>query len=179
MPGSATTMASTTNVASPGYTWLLFALITMGCWGFYGVTLHGGVMAFSPKTDPNARYKAFLFVGIAYFIIAVIAPTLMLVIRGTSWQFFSNVRGVSWSLVAGMVGAVGAFCVLLALGARGSPAVVMSIVFAGAPIVNAVVALALHPPKGFVGLNWQFAGFVLGVLFAAAGGGLVTLCKPS
>ena len=179
MPGSATTMTSTTNVVSPGYTWFLFALMTVGCWGLYGITLHSGVMGFNPKVDPNARYKAFLFVGIAYFVIAVMAPTLMLMINGASWQFFNNVRGVSWSLVAGIVGAVGAFCVLLAFGPRGSPAVVMSIVFAGAPIVNAIVALALHPPKGFVGLNWQFAGFVFGVIFAAAGGGLVTLCKPS
>ena len=46
-------------------------------------------------------------------------------------------------VMAGIAGAVGAFCVLLAFGAGGMPSVVMSIIFAGAPIVNAVVALSL------------------------------------
>ena len=73
-------------------------------------------------------------------------------------------------------GAVGAFCVLLAFGARGSPPAVMSIVFGGAPIVNAVVALLMHPPAGgWSGLRWQF---FLGIALAAIGGCLVTLYKP-
>ena len=56
------------------------------------------------------------------------------------------------------------------------PSVVMSIVFAGAPVVNAGVALALHPPSGGLGsIRWQFA---LGILLAALGGCLVTLFKP-
>ena len=57
------------------------------------------------------------------------------------------------------------------------PSVVMSIVFAGAPVVNAGVALALalHPPSGGLGsIRWQFA---LGILLAALGGCLVTLFK--
>jgi hypothetical protein len=67
--------------------------------------------------------------------------------------------------------------VLLAFGARGSPAVVMSIVFAGAPIVNAACALALHPPAGGMrGLRWQF---LAGIALAALGGCLVTLYKPA
>ena len=52
----------------------------------------------------------------------------------------------------------------------------MSIVFAGAPIVNAVVALFLSPPEGGIGsIKWQF---YLGILLAATGGCLVTLFKP-
>jgi hypothetical protein len=52
----------------------------------------------------------------------------------------------------------------------------MSIVFAGAPIVNASVALAVHPPAGgWSSLRWQF---VLGIVLAAVGGCLVTLYKP-
>ena len=75
-----------------------------------------------------------------------------------------------------VAGAVGAFCVLLAFGAKGSPAVVMSIVFGGAPVVNAIVAVALHPPAGgLAGVQWPF---VLGILMAAAGGCLVTLYRP-
>ena len=71
------------------------------------------------------------------------------------------------------VGAAGALGVLLAFGARGNPIAVMSIVFAGAPIVNATAAVALH--GGFRMLRWQF---LLGILLAALGGCLVTFYKP-
>src|SRR3954451_2579462 len=108
---------------------LLFSLLTVASWGVYGIFLHTGQMAMG---DPvNGRYKAFLFVGIAYFLTAVLAPLALLVAKGASWAY--PARGMGWSLVAGIVGAVGAFGVLLAFGAKGTPAVVMSIVFAAAP----------------------------------------------
>src|SRR5688572_25803334 len=148
-------------------TWLGFALMTVVSWGIYGVFLHTGQMAMG---DPvNGRYKAFLFVGLAYVLTAVLAPLAILVANGASWQM--PTRGIVWSLVAGTVGAIGAFGVLLAFGARGTPPVVMSIVFAGAPIVNAVVATALHPPAGgLAGVRWPF---LLGIVMAAVGGCLV------
>ena len=81
------------------------------------------------------------------------------------------------SVVAGTLGSIGAFGVLLAFGAKGTPSVVMSIVFAGAPIINAVVATALHPPKGGLGaIPWPF---FLGIVLAAMGGCLDTLYKPA
>lgn len=153
-------------------TWLVFALVTVASWGVYGVMLHTGQLAMADAA--NGRYKAFLFVGIAYFLTAVLAPLIMLLINGASWQM--PMRGMSWSLIAGIVGALGAFCVLLAFGAKGTPAVVMSIVFAGAPIVNAVVAMWMHPPKGgWTALPWPF---LLGLVLAAAGGYLVTRYRP-
>jgi drug/metabolite transporter (DMT)-like permease len=152
--------------------WLVFALMTVVSWGLYGAFLHTGQMGMA---DPvNGRYKAFLFVGLAYFLTAVLAPLIVLKVQGADWNF--PVKGALWSLVAGTVGSTGAFCVLLAFGARGNPAVVMSIVFAGAPIVNALYALSLHPPAGGWGaVRWQF---YLGLLLAALGGGMVTLYKP-
>ena len=157
-------------------TWLTFSLLTVGCWGLYGVLLHAGVMSFG-KDDPNRYFKAFLWVGVAYFLTAVLAPVVMLLLRGDSWSFVTgNAAGLKWSLLAGIVGAAGAFGVLLAFGAKGHPAVVMSIVFAGAPIVNAVVALMLHPPKAGVGAkDWPF---FLGIMLALAGGSLVSLFRP-
>ena len=126
-------------------------------------------------SDPvHGRYKAFLFVGIAYLLTAVIGSAIMLVVNGAQWNF--PAKGMIWSTLAGLVEAVGAFCVLLAFGARGTPPVVMSIVFAGAPIVNAIVATALHPPAGGLSaLRWQFT---LGILLAALGGCLVTFYRP-
>ena len=128
----------------PGMTWLVFALMTVLTWGVYGILLHAGQLQMG---DPeNGRYKAFLFVGIAYFLTAVLAPLILLVLRGASWSY--PAKGMSFSLLAGIAGAAGAFAVLLAFGAKGSPTVVMSIIFAGAPVVNAIVSLILHPPAG-------------------------------
>jgi drug/metabolite transporter (DMT)-like permease len=159
--------------ASQTQSWLVFSLLTVCCWGLYGAFLHSGQVSMN---DPlNGRYKAFLCVGAAYFLTAVVAPLAALLFRGASWSFTPG--GIAWSVLAGIVGAAGAFGVLLAFGAKGSPAVVMSIVFAGAPVLNALYSLALHPPAG----GWQKLPlpFVLGLVLAAVGGCLVTLYKPA
>ena len=78
-------------------------------------------------------------------------------------------------------GAVGAFGVLLAFGAAPQPKaayipVVMSIIFAGAPIVNAIVSMLYHPPHGGLSeVKWQFWA---GIIIAAVGGSMVALFKP-
>lgn len=164
---------SPSNAEPPHLAWLTYALMTVAAWGVYGIFLHSGQTLMKDPLD--GRTKAFLWVGVAYFLTAVLAPLALLWLRGSSWSF--PLAGVGWSLLAGIVGAAGAFCVLLAFGARGTPAVVMTIVFAGAPIVNALVALALHPPQGgWFALPWQF---VLGIVLAAVGGAMVTLYKPA
>ena len=152
--------------------WMMFALTTVVCWGVYGILLHTGQTNMS---DPQNRlYKSFFWVGVAYFLFAVLAPAGVLIANGASWAMPG--KGIFWSLLAGIAGAVGAFGVLLAFGAKGHPAVVMSIIFAGAPIVNAIVALAIHPPAGGLSsLRWQF---IAGIVLAACGGMLVTLYKP-
>ncbi|MDF1849291.1 MAG: hypothetical protein P1U85_00545 [Verrucomicrobiales bacterium] len=160
------------------YAWLWFALGTVLTWGLYGIFLHMGQVGMA---DPvNGRYKAFLFVGVAYFLTAVLAPLAILVARGSDWNFPG--KGLWLSLIAGILGAIGAFFVLLSLGAlfaqgnKSAPAVVMSIIFAGAPIVNAIVSLTMHPPAGgLAGMRWQF---VLGIIMAALGGYLVVKFKP-
>jgi len=75
--------------------------------------------------DPaNGRYKAFLIVGLMYFLVAVLAPAAMLLINGQSLNVFTYPQGaLAWASVAGILGAVGAFGVLLAFGAKGNPAV--------------------------------------------------------
>lgn len=159
--------------SSVGYTWLFYSLLTVASWGVYGIFLHTGQVNMG---DPiNGRYKAFLFVGIAYFLTAVLAPLALLLFKGASLTF--PAKGLWWSLIAGIVGAIGAFGVLLAFGAKGTPAVVMSIVFAGAPVVNAVYSVIAHPPAG--GWGTIKPQFFLGILLAAVGGCLVTLYKPN
>jgi hypothetical protein len=155
--------------------WLSFALMTVACWGVYGIFLHAGSVAMA---DPvNGRIKAFLLVGVAYFITAVLAPLILLAVKGAPLAFWNYpIKGLKWSLLAGIVGAIGALGVLLAFGVKGTPTVVMSIIFAGAPVVNAVIAILQHPPEGGWGaIKWQFFA---GIVLAALGGCLVTYYKP-
>lgn len=165
-------MPPTTDTGS-STTWLTFALLTVACWGTYGIFLHNGQMSMA---DPaNGRMKAFLFVGIAYFLVAVLAPLAILMLNGATWHY--PAKGMTWSLIAGIGGAIGALGVLLAFGAKGNPAVVMTIVFAGAPVVNAIVSLIAHPPAG--GWGTIKPQFWIGIVCAVVGGALVTKFKPA
>lgn len=156
--------------------WLIYALLTVACWGVYGIFLHNGTIAIG---DPvNGRMKAFLIVGLAYFLVAVLAPLALLAFKGGSVAFWNYpAKGFRWSLLAGTVGAIGALGVLLAFGAKGTPAVVMSIIFAGAPIVNALVAISLHPPSG--GWGSIKPQFYFGIVLAAVGAAMVSYYKPN
>ena len=118
------------QTASTGSAWLMFSFLTVITWGVYGVLLHKGQTLMG---DPvNGRYKAFLFVGFAYFLTAVLAPLALLMMKGQAFTGYTS-SGMLWSLIAGIMGAIGAVGGLLAFGAKGTPAVVMAIVFAGAP----------------------------------------------
>jgi drug/metabolite transporter (DMT)-like permease len=153
--------------------WMIYALMTVAAWGVYGIFLHMGQIGMK---DPRlGRYKAFLFVGIAYFLTAVLAPLVLLWMKHCDWTFTSSGSGLS--LLAGIVGAIGAFAVLLAFGAGGKPPVVMTIVFAGAPIVNAVVGLIMSPQRvGWASIPWEF---YVGIALAIVGAALVTTFKPA
>lgn len=164
-----------------GNTWLLYTLLTVFSWGIYGILLHKGQTLMRAPGDTAAdptilRFKAFLFVGIAYFLTAVLAPLFLLMSKGQAFTGYTS-SGAWWSLIAGIAGAIGAFGVLLAFGAKGTPPVVMSLVFAGAPLVNAVLASALHPPtNGWGSVKPQF---YLGIVLAVAGGYLVARFNPA
>src|ERR1044072_5410262 len=98
--------------SSPGSAWLMYSLLTVVSWGIYGVFLHTGQMNMQ---DPiNGRYKDFLFVVLDYFITAVLAHLAVLVINKASWVY--PAKWLWWSMIAGIVGAIGAFGVLLAFG---------------------------------------------------------------
>lgn len=161
--------------------WIVFALMTVLSWGVYGVLLHKGrgAMPMGAET-PHASLKAFLFVCIAYALIGL-ATVALLKLRGSNWSFTGS--GIQWSLVAGAAGAVGAFTLVLALGAAAqiykgaAAAAVMPIVFGGAPIVNTIVAMALHPPEG--GIKAVPVPFILGCILAAGGAFLVAKYAPS
>ena len=155
-------------------TWLAFALLTVVSWGVYGIFLHTGQMGMQ---DPaNGRYKAFLFVGIAYFLVAVLAPLLLLILSGANWKY--PIPGMAWSLIAGIVGAIGAFGVLLAFGAKGQPAVVMADRLCRCADRECVRLAHSASASGRLerDVRWQFW---CGIVLAAIGGALVTKFKPT
>ena len=173
----------TTNPTKPkSMNWILFAYLTVFFWGVYGVILHigrGGMPAGAEL--PHAGLKAFLWVGIAYFFVAVLGPLLVLKMRGSNFSFAGP--GITWSFVAGLAGALGAFTLVLALGAAAvtmksaAPSAVMPIVFGGAPIVNVIIAMLVHPPAG--GLKSLPMPFLAGIVLAAGGAFLVAKYAPT
>ena len=166
-------------------TWLTYALMTVFFWGVYGVILHKG-RGYMPGISPpspegaNAGLKAFLLVCGAYFLVGVVTIGVLKA-RATDWSL--TAEGVKWSLIAGLMGALGALTLVLALGAAGAlfkgaaAAYVMPIVFAGAPIINAALAMVLHPPDG--GFKSIPVTFYVGICLAAFGGYLVASSSPS
>ncbi len=147
-------------------TWILFALGAVLSWGFYGVILHKGQVALGNPL------RALLCVGIAYFLIGVLVPIAGLSSQGGLSGF--NTAGSIWATIGGALGALGAVCIIWAFKTGGLPNFVMPIVFGGAPLVNVLVSMWMHPPK-----TAPNPMLYLGYLLAAAGGGLVLYFKPA
>jgi uncharacterized membrane protein len=146
--------------------WMIFALGAVLSWGFYGVALHTG------QVKLGSPLKALLCVGVAYFLIAVLAPVAALSGQGGITGFSRS--GALWAGLGGALGALGAVCIIYAFKAGGLPNYVMPIVFGGAPVINVLVTMAVHPPK-----NAPSPMLYLGFLLAVAGAGMVLYYKPS
>jgi hypothetical protein len=146
--------------------WVLFVAGAVLSWGAYGVLLHKGqVMLGNPL-------KALLCVGVAYFLIGVLVPVATLSAQGGLSNF--NSTGLITATIAGALGAAGAACIIYAFRTGGLPLYVMPLVFGGAPIVNVLVSLAIHPPKSAIN-PMLYLGFV----FASVGAAMVLYFRPT
>ncbi|HKZ31483.1 MAG TPA: hypothetical protein VJ648_03905 [Vicinamibacteria bacterium] len=145
--------------------WLLFVLGAVLSWGMYGPVLHKGQVALGNPL------RALLCVGVAYFLIAVLVPVLMLAAQGQLGGF--TLKGSAVATFAGVLGALGAVCIILAFRAGGLPTYVMPLVFGGAPLVNVLVSMATHPPR-----TTPSPMLYLGFLLAATGAYMVLHYKP-
>lgn len=150
--------------------WVLFVIGAIIFWGAYVPTIHAGQMAIGTK---NKALWAFMWVGLAYCLVAVLAPAGIMAARQELSPGPTS-KGSMISLIAGVQGALGALCVILALWWGGNPLYVAPLVFAGAPIVNTLVAMMIHPPKSSP--NLMYYG---GIVLAAIGAALVLRFKPS
>jgi hypothetical protein len=145
--------------------WLVFVVGAVLSWGVYGAMLHQG------QTQLGNPLKALLCVGVAYFLVGVIVPVAALSTQGQLSNF--NSAGLWSATIAGALGAIGAVCIIWSFRSGGVPLYVMPLVFGGAPIVNVVYSMVLHPPKAAPSPMW-----FLGILFASLGAGLVLYFRP-
>jgi hypothetical protein len=144
-------------------------------WGVYVPIVH------KAAEELHSSLRAFLFVGVAYFLTAVLIPLSLIfyfnydpTTKGQTPNF--NFIPMAFGVAAGIAGAAGALCVIFAAtkAGPGGALYVAPLVFAGAPIINTIVTMTIfHPVKKLP----EFP-FFLGLILAAIGAALVMLYKP-
>ena len=143
---------------------LPFVALTFFSWGVYGPVLHVG-QELMAESQGLSTLRPFICVGIAYFLIAVVFPMIVLSTKGEvgSWTF----QGTLWSFYAGAIGAIGALGIILAFKFRGAPIYVMPLVFGCAPVVNTFVTMFMSNTFNEASKKFYFA--ILVVALGAAG----------
>ena len=146
--------------------WIVFVAGAVLSWGAYGALLYQG------QVQLGNPLKALLCVGVAYFLVGVLIPVAGLAAQGELAAFDS--RGLMLATIAGALGAAGAACIIWAFKTGGLPVYVMPLVFGGAPIVNVLLSMIMHPPKAAPN-PLLYLGFVL----ASIGAGMVLYYRPT
>ncbi|MCA9254785.1 MAG: hypothetical protein KDA33_04075 [Phycisphaerales bacterium] len=153
--------------------WLWCVVGTIIFWGAYIPTIHVGQGGFVTADSPaRGPMRAFMFVGVAYFLMAILIPGVLIFVMKQEPAVFPA-KGMIWSTAAGALGALGALGIILAFFAGGSPTTVPPLVFAGAPVMSVVIAMLLSRPQTMP--SWQF---YVGILMAAAGVSMILAYKP-
>ena len=84
--------------------WLTFVAGAVLSWGVYGAMLHQG------QVKLGSPMRALLCVGVAYFLIGVLVPVVVLFCRGRAERL--QRAGTTAATVAGALGALGAVCII-------------------------------------------------------------------
>lgn len=120
----------------------------------------------------HAIWRPFIGVGLAYFVVAIIVPSILLRLRPERGGWTAS--GTLWSLISGAAGALGALGILLAFANHGKAIYVMPLVFGCAPVVNTFYTMATHKDHARPGPM-----FIAGLIIVAAGAVSVLCFKPS
>jgi hypothetical protein len=148
---------------------ILFALGTAVFWGCYGPTIGN---AAAPRVDGAplwSPFKPYVFIGIAYLVIAIMGGLVMMQVKGDSFNYTGvYYPTMKWGFLAGCLGAFGAVCLTTAMmTSKGNALLVMPIVFGGAVTVTAIVSLiklqgaATISPLLWVGMLLTISGVVI------------------
>lgn len=154
-------------------------LATAVCWGVYGPLLQWGHVEMG-----SGRLRPFICVGLAYLVIAVIGPVLVMSVtgmeRGQGLMAGWTKSGIWWSFIAGGAGALGALGMILAFNFGGRPHYVPPLIFGLAPVVNAAFTIWMNPvlreqlKENFVRSSF----FGAGLLMVAVGAVTVLVASP-
>ncbi|HEX5446692.1 MAG TPA: hypothetical protein VFW87_22940 [Pirellulales bacterium] len=146
---------------------LLFVGLTALCWGTYGPILRVGQDGMG-----HSHWRPFICVGMAYFVIAILVPGLLLRMRGERGAW--TAAGTVWSLIAGVATTLGALGIILAFNNGGKPNFVMPQVFGCAPVVNTLYTM-------FTTRDHDRPGpfFLAGLIIVATGAVAVMIFKPA
>ncbi len=152
---------------------------TAVCWGVYGPLLQKGHMLMG-----SGRLRPFICVGVAYVLVAIVGPVLLMLFAGMEVKSGESVAGgwtmygVWWSLIAGTAGALGALGMILAFNFGGTPNYVPPLIFGLAPVVNTFFSMYLNPKlwSGISSTRGSF--FFAGLILVAVGAVTVLVFAP-
>lgn len=150
--------------------WHWFVVMTVVCWGAYIPTIHAAQKAIGGK---SASLWGFLFVGAAYFLVAVLIPGALLASKG-EFSAIPNSPGLIKAFVGGALGAIGALGIILAIMNGGDKFLVPSLVFAGAPIMATIVTMVITQQSTMPDVR-----FFAGIVIAAGGVAMAMYFKPA
>ncbi len=164
----AETLKSAEPASDKNFFWMIGSIaLTALCWGSYGPVLHKGQAKMG-----GSRLRPFLFVGLAYFVIAVALPLMLqgyLPPDPGQWNF----TGIAWSLAAGAAGAIGALGIIYAFNFGGKPIYIMPLVFGGAPVINTLTSTIAD--QTYNQLEWPF---YISLFLVIAGAVTVLITAP-
>jgi hypothetical protein len=151
-----------------------FAVCTALFWGTYGPLLQKGHHFMG-----SGRLRPFICVGIAYLLVAIVGPIVVMYLTGMEKErgLFHGwtMSGIIWSVIAGSVGALGAFTLIMAINYGGPPSTiyVMPIVFGCAPVVSTFTSMYMNRT-----FNQISPFFAAGLILVAAGAITILVTAP-
>lgn len=172
--------------------WWGYVILAGLAWGTYvPIIFYGGTELSTRPGTIGGRLASILCVGVAYFVLAVMIPVALMSLRddaAPNWKM----NGLFFSSLAGVMGAVGAICVIFASKAAVDAAkldgidpatyrvFIAPLIFCLAPLINTILSLVWHPKPdnpfhfGFEPPGWKLP---VGIVLMAAGVFLVLKSK--
>lgn len=172
--------------------WWGYVIIAGLAWGCYvPVIFYGGQeLTIRPGTI-GGRLASILCVGVAYFVLAVLIPIVLMALRDDAKPDWRT-NGLIFSGLAGVAGAIGAISVIFASKAAVDQAkldgidpatfriYIAPLIFSLAPMINTLLSLFWHPKAGEPwNFHFDLPGWKLpvGILLVAGGTFLVLMSK--